>query len=178
MHIHINTQTCTHMSTQILHLCTSHSYPILFIQLDSILNLLGGFLPGVSSAYLYIGTWRAMFAYHVEDLDLYSINYLHSGAAKSWYSIKQKDRKRFEALAESYFGEEREQCNEFLRHKTKIFSPQKLKDHAIECTTVLHEAGEFIVSIFLFIFICFLLFCLSCCVLFKVITVALVVLCF
>lgn len=113
--------------------------------LDSIVNLLGP-VPGVSSAYLYVGTWRSMFAYHVEDLDLYSINYLHGGASKSWYSIKQKDKKRFESFAVSYFVEEHQQCHEFLRHKTKMFSPTKLKECGIEYTTALHNPGEFIIT--------------------------------
>ena len=113
--------------------------------LDSIVNLLGP-VPGVSSAYLYVGTWRSMFAYHVEDLDLYSINYLHAGCSKSWYSIKQKDKKRFESLAVSYFVEEHQQCKEFLRHKTKIFSPIKLKEYGIQYTTAIHFPGEFIIT--------------------------------
>ena len=87
-----------------------------------------------------------MFAYHVEDLDLYSINYLHGGASKSWYSIKPKDKKRFESFAVSYFVEEHQQCHEFLRHKTKMFSPTKLKECGIEYTTALHNPGEFIIT--------------------------------
>jgi jumonji domain-containing protein 2 len=34
---------------------------------------------------LYAGQWAAMFAYHVEDMNLYSVNYLHCGAPKSWW---------------------------------------------------------------------------------------------
>lgn len=87
-----------------------------------------------------------MFAYHVEDFNLYSINYLHAGASKSWYSIKQKDKKRFESLAVSYNVEEHQQCHEFLRHKTKMFSPNKLKEFGIEHSTVVHNAGEFVIT--------------------------------
>jgi JmjC domain, hydroxylase len=114
-------------------------------KLDSIVNLLGP-VPGVSSPYLYVGTWRSMFAYHVEDFNLYSINYLHAGASKSWYSIKQQDKKRFESLAVSYNVEEHQQCHEFLRHKTKMFSPNKLKEFGIGHSTVVHNAGEFVIT--------------------------------
>lgn len=36
-------------------------------------------LDGVTSPYIYVGTWKAMFGWHKEDMDLYSINYLHLG---------------------------------------------------------------------------------------------------
>jgi len=114
--------------------------------LDSILTLIGSDLPGVSNAMLYIGTWRALFAFHVEDMNLYSINYLHTGAAKSWYSVPVRYKQSFENMAESYFTTEHRQCKEFLRHKTKLFSPSKLKESGIDFSTVLQEPGEFVVT--------------------------------
>ena len=41
----------------------------------------------MSTPMLYIGMVSATFAWHVEDHYLYSINYQHQGAAKTWYSL-------------------------------------------------------------------------------------------
>ena len=50
----------------------------------STLQLLDNDVPGVSTPMLYIGMISATFAWHVEDHYLYSINYQHQGAAKTW----------------------------------------------------------------------------------------------
>ena len=50
----------------------------------SVLRLLEADIPGVTSPMLYIGMLFATFCWHVEDNYLYSINYQHLGAAKTW----------------------------------------------------------------------------------------------
>jgi len=50
--------------------------------LPSVLSRLlppGAKVPGVNTPYLYWGMWKATFAWHVEDMDLFSINYIHFG---------------------------------------------------------------------------------------------------
>jgi hypothetical protein len=59
-------------------------------------------LPGVNTPYLYFGMWRATFAWHVEDMDLFSINYIHFGAGKFWYAVPQA---RASALEQAMKGE-------------------------------------------------------------------------
>ena len=52
--------------------------------LDTVAQEYGVSIPGVNTAYLYFGMWKTSFAWHTEDMDLYSINYLHFGEPKQW----------------------------------------------------------------------------------------------
>ena len=67
-------------------------------KLENILDCLAKKLPGVNTAYLYLGMWKSTFAWHLEDMDLYSINYIHFGAPKQWYSISRSDKDKFEQV--------------------------------------------------------------------------------
>jgi jumonji domain-containing protein 2 len=53
-------------------------------RLDTLLQLTAKNIPGITTSMLYIGMWRAMFAWHIEDMNLHSINYVHVGAPKCW----------------------------------------------------------------------------------------------
>jgi jumonji domain-containing protein 2 len=103
-------------------------------------------IEGVNTAYLYFGTWKASFAWHTEDMDLYSINYLHFGAPKSWYVIPPEHGQRLERLAQGFYSSIAKDCNAFLRHKMSIISPRILKKNSIPFSKVTQEAGEFIIT--------------------------------
>ena len=86
---------------------------------------------GVTQPYLYVGVWRSLFGWHKEDLDLYSINYLHTGASKVWYSVDLDCNEAFEKLARENFKDCFKECPEFLRHKTTLIDPQILLQKGI-----------------------------------------------
>jgi jumonji domain-containing protein 2 len=103
-------------------------------------------IPGVTSPMCYVGSWRANFAWHTEDADLYSINYLHTGAPKSWYCVPPAARARFESAAAAYFPQLARSCPAFLRHKDIMISPTVLRQHGIPFTCTVQRAGEFVVN--------------------------------
>jgi jumonji domain-containing protein 2 len=85
-------------------------------------------IEGVNTPFLYFGTWGSTFAWHTEDMDLYSISYLHFGEPKSWYSIPSEYSRKFEEFVRKLFAP---QCNAFLRHKTIVISPSMLVENSI-----------------------------------------------
>jgi hypothetical protein len=116
-------------------------------KLPNLLDVLGTKVPGVNTAYLYLGMWKASFAWHLEDVDLYSINYIHFGAPKQWYSISQEDARRFEAAMKSIWPNDAKNCSQFLRHKTYLISPQRLeRDFNIKVNRLVHYEGEFVIT--------------------------------
>lgn len=119
-------------------------------KLDTILDHMkedyGITIQGVNTAYLYFGMWKTSFSWHTEDMDLYSINYLHFGEPKSWYCIAPEHGKRFERLAQSFFTDLFLKCKAFLRHKTTMISPRILKMHAIPFSKCTQEKGEFMIT--------------------------------
>ncbi|KAF2791386.1 JmjC domain-containing histone demethylation protein 3D [Melanomma pulvis-pyrius CBS 109.77] len=116
-------------------------------KLENLLDVLGTKVPGVNTAYLYLGMWKATFAWHLEDVDLYSINYIHFGAPKQWYSISQEDARRFEAAMKYIWPRDAKNCSQFLRHKTYLISPQQLeKQFNIKVNRLVHYEGEFVIT--------------------------------
>ncbi|KAH1167076.1 hypothetical protein KIL84_016248 [Mauremys mutica] len=114
--------------------------------LDVVENESGITIEGVNTPYLYFGMWKTSFAWHTEDMDLYSINYLHFGEPKSWYSIPPEHGKRLERLAKGFFPGSAQSCEAFLRHKMTLISPLILKKYGIPFDKVTQEAGEFMIT--------------------------------
>uniref|UniRef100_A0A8D0GSB5 Lysine-specific demethylase 4B n=1 Tax=Sphenodon punctatus TaxID=8508 RepID=A0A8D0GSB5_SPHPU len=114
--------------------------------LDMVEHECGIIIEGVNTPYLYFGMLKTTFAWHTEDMDLYSINYLHFGEPKSWYAIPPEHGKRLERLAKGFFPGSSQGCDAFLRHKMTLISPSILKKYGIPFDRITQEAGEFMIT--------------------------------
>ncbi|XP_028667320.1 lysine-specific demethylase 4A [Erpetoichthys calabaricus] len=114
--------------------------------LDTVEKESGITIEGVNTPYLYFGMWKTTFAWHTEDMDLYSINYLHFGEPKSWYTVPPEHGKRLERLAKGFFPGSSQNCEAFLRHKMTLISPSILKKYGIPFDKITQEAGEFMIT--------------------------------
>lgn len=72
---------------------------------DSLLRLLRGDVPGVTSPVLHAGMLFTAEPWHTADHDLYAVSYLHTGAPKVWYGVPAPAAAAFErAAGEAAFG--------------------------------------------------------------------------
>ncbi|XP_072294505.1 lysine-specific demethylase 4A-like isoform X2 [Eucyclogobius newberryi] len=101
---------------------------------------------GVNKASLSFGMWKSAFAWHTEDMDLYSISYLHFGEPQSWYVVPPEHGRRLEALAKGFFPGSAQSCDAFLRHKMTLISPSILKKYGIPFEKVTQLEGQFILT--------------------------------
>ncbi|KAG0474543.1 hypothetical protein HPP92_014229 [Vanilla planifolia] len=118
----------------------------------SVLRLLRSSIPGVTDPMLYIGMLFSMFAWHVEDHYLYSINYQHCGASKTWYGIPGDSALDFEAVAKEHVYKHEilskgdDAAFDVLLEKTTMFSPKLLLDHHVPVYKAVQRPGEFIIT--------------------------------
>uniref|UniRef100_A0A8C2PVJ6 [histone H3]-trimethyl-L-lysine(9) demethylase n=1 Tax=Cyprinus carpio TaxID=7962 RepID=A0A8C2PVJ6_CYPCA len=95
--------------------------------LDMVEQECGIVIEGVNTPYLYFGMWKTTFAWHTEDMDLYT-SYIHH------------------ICAFSFFPGSSQGCDAFLRHKMTLLSPSILKKYSIPFDRITQEEGEFMIT--------------------------------
>uniref|UniRef100_A0A6N2KI02 JmjC domain-containing protein n=1 Tax=Salix viminalis TaxID=40686 RepID=A0A6N2KI02_SALVM len=109
----------------------------------SLLRFMKEEIPGVTSPMVYIGMMFSWFAWHVEDHDLHSLNYMHMGAGKTWYGVPREAAVAFEEVVRVHgYGGEINPLVTFsvLGEKTTVMSPELLQIRLVQ------NAGEFVVT--------------------------------
>ncbi|KAJ1422113.1 JmjN domain [Sesbania bispinosa] len=120
---------------------------------QSTLRLVDKEIPGITDPMLYIGMLFSMFAWHVEDHYLYSINYHHSGANKIWYGVPSHEASQFEnvVLHNVYCNKILPKHGEdgafqLLAHKTTMLPPIVLLQNDVAVYKAIQKPGEFVIT--------------------------------
>ncbi|XP_020592304.1 lysine-specific demethylase JMJ705-like [Phalaenopsis equestris] len=115
----------------------------------SLLRFMKEEIPGVTSPMVYVAMLFSWFAWHVEDHDLHSLNFLHMGAGKTWYGVPRDAALAFEEVVRVHgYGGEVNPLITFatLAEKTTLMSPEVLIGSGIPCCRLVQNAGEFVVT--------------------------------
>ncbi|XP_022954750.1 lysine-specific demethylase JMJ705-like [Cucurbita moschata] len=115
----------------------------------SLLKFMKEEIPGVTSPMVYVAMLFSWFAWHVEDHDLHSLNYLHMGAGKTWYGVPRDAAVAFEEVVrvQGYGGEINPLVTfAILGEKTTVMSPEVLVSSGVPCCRLVQNAGEFVVT--------------------------------
>lgn len=115
----------------------------------SLLRFMKEEIPGVTSPMVYMAMLFSWFAWHVEDHDFHSLNYLHMGAGKTWYGVPRDAAVAFEEVVRVQgYGGELNPLVTFatLGEKTTVMSPEVFLSAGIPCCRLVQNAGEFVVT--------------------------------
>ncbi|KAG0484358.1 hypothetical protein HPP92_008437 [Vanilla planifolia] len=106
-------------------------------------------VPGVTSPMVYIGMLFSWFAWHVEDHELHSMNFLHMGSSKTWYAVPGDHAATLEEIVrvQGYGGNvDRLAAFIMLGEKTTLLSPEILVASSVPVCRLVQHPGEFVVT--------------------------------
>eukprot|EP00854_Cymbomonas_tetramitiformis_P015196 gene15196-17976_t len=130
----------------------AENVPVFYPTMEDMQGNMEDYIEKVEDQFAHIGICKIVppkectFAWHTEDIDLYSVNYLHYGRSKSWFCIAPEHRKRFECVVEGLMPDLFRKCPEFLRHKEILVSPSLLQKHNIPVHRVIQHEREFVIN--------------------------------
>ncbi|OBZ70212.1 Lysine-specific demethylase 5D [Grifola frondosa] len=86
------------------------------------------------------------FCWHNEDHYTYSVNYMHWGETKTWYSVPGADADKFEAAIRREAPDLFEAQPDLLFQLVTLMNPKRVKDAGVEVYSCNQRAGEFIIT--------------------------------
>ena len=112
----------------------------------SLLRRVHDHIPGVLVPWLYFGSTFSSFCWHFEDHALYSMNYNHLGAAKTWYGVPGSHADDFEKSFKKAMPDLFASQPDLLFQLVTMLSPSLLRDDGVPVFRTDQHAGEFVVT--------------------------------
>ncbi|XP_055307723.1 uncharacterized protein LOC129571875 [Sitodiplosis mosellana] len=104
-------------------------------------------MDGINTPYFYMGGPLTAFGLHLEDGDLNSVNYNHTGAPKIWYIIPEEYNDALEKLVQQFCGDKYTDCSKYIRHKCVLIPPSILEENAIGFTRIIQYPGQYVITL-------------------------------
>ncbi|XP_020978798.1 lysine-specific demethylase 5B isoform X1 [Arachis ipaensis] len=103
-------------------------------------------ITGVMVPWLYIGMLFSSFCWHFEDHCFYSMNYLHWGEPKCWYSVPGNQASAFEKVMRSSLPDLFDAQPDLLFQLVTMLNPSVLQENGVPVYSVLQEPGNFVIT--------------------------------
>lgn len=104
-------------------------------------------ISGITVPWFYYGMLYSSFCWHTEDLYLNSLNYMHEGSPKIWYSISHTDKEKMdEYIRNKYYATLLKQPD-LIHRLTVHINPLELMQNGIKVYKTLQYPGEMIVTL-------------------------------
>lgn len=104
-------------------------------------------ISGINVPWIYYGMIFSTFCWHIENLFMYSINYLHEGEPKVWYSIAARDKERFDEYVKQKFIVHSLKDAGFIYNLNIHIDPLELTQNGIEVKRTIQYPGELIINL-------------------------------
>ncbi|KAL5718496.1 hypothetical protein ACHQM5_011393 [Ranunculus cassubicifolius] len=112
----------------------------------SMLQAVHNNIAGVMVPWLYLGMLFSSFCWHFEDHCFYSINYLHWGEPKCWYSVPGSEAQAFEQVMRKCLPDLFDAQPDLLFQLVTMLNPSVLQKNGVPVYTVLQEPGQFVIT--------------------------------
>ncbi|XP_009617976.2 lysine-specific demethylase JMJ17 isoform X2 [Nicotiana tomentosiformis] len=103
-------------------------------------------IAGVMVPWLYIGMLFSSFCWHFEDHCFYSMNYLHWGEPKCWYSVPGNEAQAFEKVMRNSLPDLFDAQPDLLFQLVTMLNPRVLQENGVPVYNVVQEPGDFIIT--------------------------------
>uniref|UniRef100_A0A5B7BX15 Putative lysine-specific demethylase 5B isoform X4 n=1 Tax=Davidia involucrata TaxID=16924 RepID=A0A5B7BX15_DAVIN len=103
-------------------------------------------IAGVMVPWLYIGMLFSSFCWHFEDHCFYSMNYLHWGEPKCWYSVPGSEARAFEKVMRNSLPDLFDAQPDLLFQLVTMLNPSVLQENGVPVYSILQEPGNFVIT--------------------------------
>jgi len=104
-------------------------------------------ISGLTIPWIYFGMLYSTFCWHVEDLYLYSVNYMHFGQPKIWYGIPQNEKEKMDDFIKKEIKKRNIDDKNIVHKLVLLINPENLIKNGIHVYKAVQSPGELIFTL-------------------------------